>query len=295
VKAVHLALIVEDDSATAEDLTEILRSIGCDSKSANNKRDALALLRNNHFCIILLDLEIKSQLDSIKGHTAHGTSLLREIRQEHADHAGLSYWLPILIVSGFAREVSTAVEVMQEGADGVIHKPCKTQEVSEGIRRALERSGRTTHQLCGEKPAPRTAEAGKGVVLSIPGDRVRRRTRVMVGSRPIMLTNSSLGLLLQLMVAHRKGRAVHKRDLGASDDQGFKGVSVLREALRPVLGEGVDIIDNDYHGFYRLKDNVIVGECDVDNLVRIGDTKISDLARNLRGRYRDHPNSEGNT
>ncbi len=287
MKEVHLALIVEDDSATAEDLAEILRSIACHSKIANNKREALALLRNNRFCIILLDLEIKSEPDSIKGHTAHGSSLLREIRQEHADHVGRCYWLPILIVSGFAREVSAAVEVMQEGADGVIHKPFKTQEVSKAIRRALERSGRTTHQVCGEKPPPQTSEAGRAVVLAIPGDRVRRRTRVMVGSRPIMLPNSSLRLLLQLMVAHRKRRrerrAVHKRDLGASDDQGFKGVSVLREALRPVLGEGVDIIDNDYHGFYRLKDDVTIGDCNVAKLVSIGDLKISELARKLRG------------
>ena len=50
------------------------------------------------------------------------------------------------------------------------------------------------------------------------------------------------------------------------------------------MGEGIDIIDNDYHGFYRLKDDVTIGECDVDKLVGIGDMKISALARKLRGR-----------
>jgi DNA-binding response OmpR family regulator len=291
----HLALIVEDDSATAEDLAEILRSMSCDSRIASNKHDAVALLRNNAFCIILLDLEIKSEPDSIKGHIAHGSSLLREIRQEHTDHPGLWYRLPILIVSGFAREVDAAVQIMQDGADGVIQKPFKTREVSEAIRRALKRSGRATHDLCGEKPTPPAADANTSVVLTISGDRVRRRTRVMVGSRPIMLTNGSLWLLLQLMVAHEQQRAVHKRELGARDHQGFKGVSVLREAIRPALGEGVDIIGNDYNGNYCLTDAVTVGDCNTDKLASIGDARISELARTLR-RLLDarHQKSDGN-
>jgi DNA-binding response OmpR family regulator len=296
MKGGHLALIVEDDPATAEDLEEILKSLMYESIIVNNKRDALTLLQSQMFCFILLDLEIKHEPGSIKGHIAHGNSLLREIRTMHAEHTGRSYWLPILIVSGFAREAAAAVEVMKDGASDVIQKPFKSHEVSAAILRALERSGRAIHNLCGEAPRSRVTDAGNPTVLAIPGDRTRRRTRVMVGASPIMLPDSSLRVLLHLIVAREAGRDVHKRDLGASADQGFKGISLLRAALQPALGEGVNIIDNDYHGNYRLTDGVTIGRCVTEKLAEIGDRKIAELARELQ-RQLDarRPKSEGNS
>lgn len=292
----HLALIVEDDVMIAEDLAEILKSFACDSVIANNKSDALAAIQSNALCCILLDLEIKLEPSSIKGHTEHGHSLLREIRKMHSDHAGLCYSLPVVIVSGFAREASAAIEVMKDGADDVIQKPFNAREVSDRVRGALERSGRATHDLCGEKLGAQDADGGDNVVLAIPGDQDRRRTRVLVGSTRIMLTNSSLKLLLQLMVAHEEGQVVHKRALGASDDHGFKGVSVLREALKPALPSGVDIIGNDYHGNYYLVDGVRISGCDSEKIAKVGDIKIFELAEQLRQLLDSRvPKSEGNS
>ena len=292
----HLALIVEDDSATADDLAEILNSLACDVRIASNKQDALASLYSNEFCLILLDLEIRGEPDSIRGHTEHGNSLLREIRQLRAEHTGVCYWLPIVIVSGFAHEVSAAVEVMKDGANDVVHKPFIAREVSGTIRRVLELSGRATHDRCSEKPGPRAPDARQRVVIAIPGDRERRRTRVMVSGRPIWLTNSCLKLLLRLMVAREDGGSVHKRDLGANDDQGFKGVSILREALKPALADGVDVIGNDHHGFYHLKENVVITGCDTDRLTTIGDAQIAKLGQELRRRLDARGNkSEGNS
>lgn len=277
----HRALIVEDECLIAEELDEILKSISCDSIIVDNKREALAVLQSEKVCFILLDLEIKCEPDSIKGHTEHGSSLLREIRRTHADHPGLCYWLPILIVSGFAREFPAAIEVMKDGANDFIQKPFKARAVSDAVRRELERSGRVTHEVCGPRPMVRSLSTTEGAVLSIPGDRVRRRTRVMVGSRPIMLPSSSLKVLLHLMVAHEVHAWVHKRALGATDEQGFKGISVLREALKPALADGADIIINDHHGQYRFADNVVVAECNAEKLAMIGDKEIADLSLSM--------------
>src|SRR5947207_3463277 len=104
MKTRHIALIVEDDKETAEDLVEILRSTECDSVIVDNHDDALSTLQNRSFCLILLDLQIKGASDSIKGHIEHGRALLRKIRQAHGDHNGTAFWLPVLIVRGFARE-----------------------------------------------------------------------------------------------------------------------------------------------------------------------------------------------
>src|SRR5438445_556348 len=109
----HIALIVEDDKETAEDLVEILLSIDCDSVVADIREDALAEIQNKSFCFVLLDLQIKSAADSIKGHVEHGKALLRKIREKHGEHNGAAFWLSVLIVSGFAREVDEAVDVMK--------------------------------------------------------------------------------------------------------------------------------------------------------------------------------------
>ena len=120
-------------------------------------------------------------------------------------------------------------------------------------------------------------------MIAIPGDRIKRRTRVTIASKSVDLPDASLKVLLRLMRAQRKGKPVHKIDLGATAEQGFKGISTLRNELKPALG-GVDIITNDYHGNYSLVDDVKIGECAVDKLLKIGDRTISQLATELRRR-----------
>ena len=285
MKERHLALIVEDESATAQDLAEIVAAIGCDSRIASSKSDALALLDKNDFCVILLDLQIKGEPDAIKGHTAHGNALLREIRRRHSGHVGTIYSLPVVVVSGFAREVPAAVEVMQDGADGVIQKPFKTRQVSDEVSRALDRSGRKTHAHCASQPSLRLPDDSSGVVLAIPGDRIKNRTRVTVGAHSIPLPNNLLRLLLRLMLAYDKKKRAHKLDLGGTAHGGFKLISLLKAELRPAL-EGREIIDNDYRGSYGLTDDVTIGDCNVDRLVDIGDATISALARELGRRLK---------
>jgi len=282
MKERHIALVVEDHGETVEDLREILRSIDCDSVVVNNAEDALVELQNRSFCLVLLDLQIKRASDSIKGHVEHGKALLRKIREKHVDHVGITFWLPVLIISGFAREVNEAVDIMKDGATDVIQKPLDSREVSEGIRRALRVSGRQTHDRCHEPPR-QGPNLKAGVVIAIPGNRIGRRTRVTIAGKPVDLPNASLKVLLHLMVARRKGECVNKVDLGATADQGFKGISILRNELKPVLGD-VDIIKNHYYGEYSFADDVTIGECSVDSLSKIGDKAISDLAARLRKR-----------
>jgi DNA-binding response OmpR family regulator len=276
----HVGLIVEDDPAMAEDLAEILRSLDCELVTVDNKRDALAALSNNPFCFVLLDLHIKLDAESIRGHFEHGRSLLREMRGMYSDHTGAGYSLPIVVVSGHAREVDTAVEVMRDGADHVIQKPIKGGAVSDAVKGCLARSDRATHDLCASVTS-RHAETTQGLVLSITGTRTGRRTRIMIGTRSADLPNRSLRVLLHLVVAKLADRSVHKTELGGRDDQGFKGVSELRDDLKPALADGTNIIVNLYHGFYRLTDQVVIGPCDIAALVAIDEAPITELAREL--------------
>lgn len=295
MKTRHLAMIIEDHAETAEDLREILSSIDCDSVIVDNKQDALAELEKRPFCLILLDLEIKGASDAIKAHVEHGKSLLREIREKRTEHSGISFWLPILVISGFAREVNEAVELMKDNASDVIQKPFDSQVVSQRIRHALLVSGRQTHDHCKDQPVVSRANFKDGVVITIPGDRVKRRTTVRLGSQSVALTDSSLRVFLHLIVAQLKDEQVHKSVLGATGEQGFKGISILRNEMKQVLGD-IDIIKNHYHGNYSFEPHVKIGECAVEKMMQIGDRTISDLAKQIRDwPSRPTKKSEGNS
>jgi len=281
MKEQHIALVVEDDREIAEELIEILSSLDCGAVVTDNREDALAKLQSESFCLILLDLQIKKAVDSLKGHVEYGKALLRNIREKHHDHNGTAFYLPVIIVSGFARERDEAVDIMKDGASHVVHKPFDSRQVSERLRQALEDSGRKTHDQCHEPPQAQSPNLKDGIVIAIPGDRIGRRTRVAIGSKTLELPDFTLKVLLYLMVAQRKGEPVNKRDMGATDDQGFKGISVLRNELKPILGS-VDIVKNHYHGNYSFMPGVTIGDCVIDKLLEIGDKTISDLAKVLQ-------------
>jgi DNA-binding response OmpR family regulator len=295
----HAALIVEDDDEIVEELRQILESLSCAIVVADNKKDALEHVRRRAFCFVLLDLEIKAESGSIKGHRAHGESLLRELRRRHPQHSCSGIWMPILIVSAYARETPAAVAVMKDGANDVIQKPFTSRDLTDGIRDALSRSGRSVHDACeGADPAPRVTGASEPVLLSVPGDRDRRRTVVAVGLRRASLPDRSLKTLLRLMIAHTSGKGINKLDLGGTANQGFKGISELREMLKGALDVGVDIIPNEYGGVYRLA-GVEIGDCNAGALSKIGDQVITRLARQLAGklsrqRRKRRSKSEGN-
>lgn len=278
----HRALIVEDDAEAAEDLCEIVGALGWEHVVAASREEASGVLRAQPICIVLLDLQIKQQPRSIKGHVEHGRELLREIRRGHGELVGQKFWLPVLIVSGYAREVPEAVEVMRDGASDLVQKPFNSSEVSLKLRSALKESGRSSHDACRAGFCPSGPNSGDDVQIAIPGERVHRRTVVMVGHSRLEVTDASLRVLLHLLIAHGERRAAHKTDLGANDDQGFKGVSILRSELKPALGRGVNIIKNEYHGNYRLSSHVRLGNCDVAALDAIGDRRISELAHRLK-------------
>jgi CheY-like chemotaxis protein len=281
MKSGHCALIVEDDAETALDLQQILNSLDCYSVPVTNLEDARRELETRSFCLVLLDLEIKSEPDAIKGHVEYGKALLRKIRQMHFEHNGLRFWLAVLVISGFARERDEALELMKDGATDVIQKPIDSQAVSQAIRRAFAESGRETHDLCENHPVVPRDNFKEKVVVAISGERAKRRTTIRLGSQPVTVTDGSLRVLLHLVLGHLQNKQVHKTDLGANHEQGFKGISILRGELKPILGD-TDIIENHYHGYYGFLPSVTIGEIAFEKLLELDDGKISSLAERIR-------------
>ena len=282
----HRGLIVEDDSPTATDLEDVVSALGWDSVVVDNKADALAELKQGAFCFALFDLQIKVDRDSLRGTVGAGQELVRETRRLYPQHTGApgSYRLPILVVSGHARETDHAVAVMRDGADDLIQKPLDIRAVSEAIRQALARAGRADHVACAATPRP--SPTGNLHTISFPGEKVRRRTVVLVDGKRARLTDGMLKIFLRLVVANQSGGSVHKIDLGANPDQGFKRISELSKELESALGEGVKIIENDYQGHYAISGTIVLGDSDFDHLIAMADATITRLVEQLR-QHRD--------
>jgi DNA-binding response OmpR family regulator len=166
----HIALIVEDEPEMAAEIADLVRSFGHDSIRAETKAEALALIEGGGFCYVLLDMQIKADRDSIKAYASAGMSLLSEIRRRFPHRASTDmHLLPVLVVSGNAKEHDDVVRAFKIGADDFIRKPLSSDgtDLDAKIRHCLEQAGRAHHGLCYTK----MLEAENGaVVLAAEGD-----------------------------------------------------------------------------------------------------------------------------
>lgn len=268
----HRVLIVEDDPATAGDLAEIIESLGWNSVTTDNRRDAEVLLQRERFCLVLLDLQIKNEPDSIRSVEAAGLALLAFIKTNGPP-------LPVVVVSGHVSTWEAGVAAVTEhGATGVVRKPLDDHRlVIEKVRSALERTGRSTHDACATaRPRVQT----RAPTIAIPGTRHNQQTNIVVNDRTVGLTDKPLRTLLHLIRGKLENKPVHRSDLGEGD-AGIRAISGLRKDLRPVL-DGVELINNDRASNYSLIRTVEIVEFNAEALRKLENKPIADLAEQIR-------------
>ncbi|HEY1813837.1 MAG TPA: response regulator [Kofleriaceae bacterium] len=263
----HRLLVVEDDPATAQDLVEMIAALGWEAVAVDNKQDAEASLQREQFCLVLLDLQIKNEHDSILPVEAAGLALLSSIKTNSPS-------VPIVVVSGHVSEWEAGVGVMRDGATDVMRKPISDhRHVMDKLRSAFERTSRSSHDACS---GGRTG----AITISIPGTRRKQRTEVRVDDRSAPLTDKPLRTLLHLIRAKLANERVHRTELGERDE-GTRAISDLRKALQSALA-GVDIIENDGASNYWLVETVQIGTCNEEALREIGNQRITKLAEQIR-------------
>jgi CheY-like chemotaxis protein len=268
----HRLLVVEDDPATAQDLVEMIAALGWQSVATDNKRDAEAHLQREQFCMVVLDLQIKNEPDSLLRVEAAGLALLASIRTNGPG-------VPVVVVSGHVSSWEAGVGVVtKHGATDVVRKPIDDQRlVVETIRSALERTGRSSHDACA---AARSSVQARALTISIPGTRHKQRTDIVVHARTVRLTDKPLRTLLRLILGKLENKPVHRLDLGKGEE-GIRAIAVLRKDLESVL-DGIEIIENDRASNYSLVSMVQIGTCNVAALRKIGNQSIAEVAEQIQ-------------
>ncbi len=118
-------LIVEDDNTIRVTVGNFLARLGFDVEVAEDGAQALAMLKERSFSLILLDLRLPDM---------NGLDILATIR-ESDDR-------PLVVIMTAYPEVRTAVAALKAGAYDYINKPFDLEDLRELIGRALE-----THRL----------------------------------------------------------------------------------------------------------------------------------------------------
>ena len=113
-------LIIDDDPRISVLLRHLLRLNGLESASAESGRQALVLLKQNAFDLIITDLRMQNM---------NGMELLREVQT-------LEPFIPVIMVTAYASD-ETAIESVNLGVFDYLPKPYKGDELIDAVKRAL--------------------------------------------------------------------------------------------------------------------------------------------------------------
>ena len=122
-------LLVEDDKGIVTNLTEYLSKEGYEIKSASGQKDALKLVENEKFDLVLLDISLSD---------GNGFSVCKAIKSD--------YNIPVIFLTAAGDEYST-VTGFELGADDYIAKPFRPRELVSRIKNVLRLTGGTNSKI----------------------------------------------------------------------------------------------------------------------------------------------------
>ena len=116
-------LLVEDDKGIVSTLSEFLSSEGFTVVSVSGQRDALAIIEEEKFDLVLLDVSLSD---------GNGFAVCSAIKKEKG--------LPVIFLTASGDEYST-VSGFEVGADDYVSKPFRPRELVSRIRNVLRLTG----------------------------------------------------------------------------------------------------------------------------------------------------------
>jgi DNA-binding NtrC family response regulator len=141
-------LVVDDEIDLAESCRFFLRRAGYEADVVHSGEDALRLLEQNHYGLVISDIRMPRM---------SGLKLLDEIMARDRD-------IEVVLVTGFP-DVATAVDAMKRGAFDYVTKPFDETALMERVEKALRRRDLKDHNR-GFRDRQRKGPAGRRVIVS---------------------------------------------------------------------------------------------------------------------------------
>ena len=201
-------LMIEDDAELAEILTEYLEQFDIKIKNVEDPYLGLALLENEKFDLIILDLTLPG---------IDGLDVCKEIRKESS--------IPI-IISSARHDIMDKVTALENGADDYLPKPYNPRELEARIKTILRRQPTIVN--------PQAENKEKDLILDENKQEIRHHGKVLD------LTAAEYGILSYLM--KKEGGVVSREELiynieAISEESSNKSIDVIVGRIRQKLGE----------------------------------------------------------
>ena len=117
-------LVVDDEGAIRYSVSKTLQRVGYNVAEASSGEEALDMLRQGGFDVVLTDIRMPPGLD--------GVELVRRIKEMDADTI-------VILMTGYP-SLSTAVEALRLGAHDYLIKPSSSQDIRQSVAKGVERS-----------------------------------------------------------------------------------------------------------------------------------------------------------
>jgi DNA-binding NtrC family response regulator len=115
-------LLVDDEPIILKSISKELTAEGYEVTTSNSGEEAVVLIGNNNFCLVISDMMMEG-LD--------GMAVLKHAKDMNPD-------LPVIILTGFA-DLRSAITALRLGADDYLLKPCGIDELLFRINGCLEK------------------------------------------------------------------------------------------------------------------------------------------------------------
>jgi putative two-component system response regulator len=135
-------LVIDDESVVRMLVAEILETVGHEVAVADSAEQALALLDDREFDLVVSDVVMPG---------LSGLELLETVQSRRAS-------LPVILITG-AGTYETLSQALTRGAAGLVTKPFAHAELQSAVAEALERASRSREELRERLLAPTLASA----------------------------------------------------------------------------------------------------------------------------------------
>jgi signal transduction histidine kinase len=149
--AAQSVLVVDDDPALAENIAEIVASLGVDTEVVGSAAAALARARDRQFDLVLIDVRLPD---------GDGTELVAPIRS-------LGRHTAVVLITGNAT-VDTAVAAVRGGAFAYVLKPFAPLDLLDIARRALAQTALAIQHERLQEELERSERRHREVVEAVP-------------------------------------------------------------------------------------------------------------------------------